>query len=504
MALRDHKADIIDKFNGLWDRDDVDSTPKDHFSDCENIQYYGINSFKTRYGIDPHQNVAGPLGNIVRVYNFITQLANTLLVLTYDGNIGKIYHVVDETTVHGPILTINGMTDFAFTPFAGRAYISPFTTFVVGGLNVEKGMASQFLYVYLGDGSPARKAAGNPPSGTVTVANGAAGHTDGGFKIFGVVFESDTGWLSAPAALTTFTTGDNLSVSFTNVPTSSQAWITKRHIVASINIVNFNGDLEGYPLFFIPGATINNNVGTTLSNISFYDADLLEDATHLFDNYSEIPAGASLSLYHNRLILLTPFTDINLGLVSTAGEPEAISQLDGFIVVTPDGNPLTNAQEMRDIMYVTKRNRTVAYVDNGDVPSNWSSSVIDLALGCGVHGIATVIDSGSTSVDYLIIATYRGICLFNGRFILPELSWKISGLWLRQDRNNFRKIQIVNDAINQILYIVMTDNRLLIGNYSNGLDPMKIRWTPWTFDIKVSTICLVNINDLIIGSEGTV
>jgi len=31
-----------------------------------------------------------------------------------------------------------------------------------------------------------------------------------------------------------------------------------------------------------------------LNNISFYDADLLDDASHLIDNYSTIPAGACI------------------------------------------------------------------------------------------------------------------------------------------------------------------------------------------------------------------
>lgn len=501
MTLRGHKPVIIDKFNGLWDKDDPDNTPIDHFSACENIRYIG-SSFETRYGIDPHQNVVGPLGNVVRIYNYITQNKNTLIVLTYDGINGKIYHVTDSTTVAGPLLTIAGMTDFAFVPYAGRAYISPFTTFIIGGLNIEKGMQTQSLYVYKGDGTAARLAAGSTPAGTVTVANGAAGHTDGGLKLFGVVGETDTGFLSAPCAFAQFTTAPASSVSFTNVPVFTGAQWVKRHIVATISLTSFDGNLQGYTYFFIPGADINNNVATALANISFYDIDLLEDASHLLDNFATIPAGAGLSLYHNRLCLYTTFNDISLIYVSAAGEPEAISQLDGILALSPDGNPVTNAQELRDILYATKRDRTVAFVDNGDVPSSWSESVIDLALGSSVHGIATVIDSGSTSTDYLIIATYRGIFMFNGKYVMPELTDKIRGLWLRQSRNDFRKIQILNNSIDKVLYCILPDGRLLIGDYNNGLDPKNIRWAPWKFNINVNTIALVNINDLIIGSQG--
>lgn len=500
--MRDHQPIELSNFKGLWQRGDTEEVPSDHFSDCDNIRFVGSGSFATRFGIDRHQNVAVPLGKVVRIYNYITSQGSTLLALTWDGTDGKIYHVVDSTTVFGPILTIAGMIDFGFIPYAGRAYITPFKTYVQGGLNVEKGMENQFLYVYLGAGAPARKAGGNPPTGQVTVANGAVGNTDAGFHLFGVVFETDTGFLTAPAAFRGFTTSANLSVTFTTIPISLQSHITKRHIVATKKIVNYNGDTTGYQYFFIPGATLNDNVTTTLANISFFDIDLLEDASHLLDNYALIPAGVGLCIYHNRLCLYTTFTDISIVLVSEVGEPEAIDQIDGLLIVPPDGNPITNAQEMRDVLYVFKRVRTVSFVDNGGEPATWPLTAIDEALGCPVHGIATVIDSGASSVDYLMIATYQGITLFNGKYSQPELSWKIRELWFNLDRNIFRLISLLNDPINQILYCTTTDYRLLIGNYANGLDPQNVRWTPNSFDVKVNAVALVNIDQLIIAAEG--
>jgi hypothetical protein len=65
-------------------------------------------------------------------------------------------------------------------PYSGRAYITPFTTELVGSLNRERGLTGEFVYVYKGDGTAARKAAGNKPTVNVTVANGAAGFTDAG------------------------------------------------------------------------------------------------------------------------------------------------------------------------------------------------------------------------------------------------------------------------------------------------------------------------------------
>lgn len=499
--VRDHKPLEIPEFNGLWDKGEVEESPEDHFNDCENIRFVGIGAFATRYGIDWHQNVAVPLGDVVRQYNYVTQTENGLLVLTYDGVTGKIYHVQNPTTVF-LILTIVGMTDFAFVPYAGRAYISPFISVAAGDVNIEKGMSGEFLYVYKGDGTAARKAGGPVPAGTITVANGAAGFTDAGIHLFAVVGETDTGFLSQPVAFKDFTTAAAFSVSFSAVPVFSGSFWTKRHLVATKVIPTYNGNTTGYTYYFIPNATINDNIATTLSNISFFDADLLDDASHLLDNYSEIPAGAVLGLYHNRLLLATTFTDINLVLVSAEGEPEAISQIDGLLTVKLDSNPVTNLQEMRDVLYLFKRTKTVSYVDNDDVPSSWKPSDIDPALGTFVHGIATVADSGSANIDYLIIATHKGITLFNGTYIIPELSWKISSFWLEQDKLLVRYIQMVNDITNQILYCCLPDRRLLVGDYVKGLSPKSIRWVPWKFDVKVNTIALVNVDDIIIGAEG--
>jgi hypothetical protein len=556
-SMRDHQGIVLEKFNGLYSRGSTDTTPLDHFADCNNIKYIDDSSFRTRDGIGITQDVLVPLRNIKRIYNYPTQTGNTFVVLTntnailpnlsnfipnfddefnetnpiflkpnnqlfleedsIDSNvddhwltnyptsidtvIGNIYHVINPTLVYGPILSIYGMTDFAFLPYAGRGYISPFSTFDVGGLNVEKGLPNEFLYVYAGNGTPARQAAGQALAGALTIANGAAGHTDAGFHLFGFVSESISGYLSPPGAIGSFTTIAGNSVSFGTVPASGDPNVVKRHLVVTKVITGYNGNPNGYIFYFIPSAVINNNTDNFLNNVSFYDAELLADASHLFNNYSQIPAGAALSNYHNRLSLFAPYTDISIGLISSPGEPEAINQINGLIVVPLDGNPITNAQELRDVFYVFKRSRTVAFIDSGDVPSSWPMTVIDNALGTSVHGIATVLDSGSSNVDFLIIATYQGISLFNGRYITPELSWKIEAYWRLLSRADFRFIQIINAPIQKEIYIILPSRNLLVGNYSNGMDQMKIRWSPWSFVMGVNTVAIWNIDEIILGAD---
>jgi hypothetical protein len=471
----------------------------DHFTECNNLKFIGDNSFGSRDGIGLHQNVAVPLSNVLRIYNYPTTDENTLLVLISGGDI---YHVVDSTTVHGPILSIAGMTDFGFVPYAGRAYITPFFTELVGDLNRERGLQNNFLYVYKGDGTAARKAAGTAPTVAATVANGAVGYTDAGIHIFGYVFETDTGYLSAPGGLVAFTTSALLSLNFSTIAVSPSVSVTKRHLVASKVIQTYNGDVNGYQLYFIPNGTIAGNIVTVLNGVSFYDQDLLLDASHLSDNFSEIPAGVGLCTYHNRLVTYCTYDNVSVGYVSATGEPEAINQINGVLLFPPDGNPLTNATELRDVLYMFKRGRTGSFVDNGDEPATWPYSNVDNAMGTGVHGIATVLDSGSSNIDYLVVATFKGVTMFNGRYILPELTWKIQTTWLTQDfKNKNRVIQIVNDSVNQLLYIVMTDRTVMFGNYSNGFDPKSIRWCPWTFWVFVNSLALVNVNELILGCD---
>ncbi len=497
--MRDHTPVNLSNFQGLWQRGDPENTPLDHWENGSNVAFIG-NNFKTRPGLDVSQDVTIPLENIRRTYNYPTQDANTLLVLVENGANGEIYHIVNSTITYGPILTVAGMTDFAFVPYAGRAYLSPFGTFTQGDLNIQKGLQGESLYVYNGDGTASRKAAGiGATSAVLTIGNGT-GATDAGFHLFGIVFEYDTGYLSPPNQLTSFTTGAANGVSISAIETGSTN-VVKRHIVATKVINGYNGNTTGYQYFFIPDGEIPNNTDLFKNNITFFDADLLEDASYLLDNYTEIPAGAVLTIYNDKLILCATYNDISLGLASTRGEPEAISQIDGLIIFPLDGNPITNAQEIRDVLYVFKRSKTGAFVDNDEGASSWPFSMIDNALGTSVHGIATVLDSGSASIDFLIVCTYAGMQLFTGRYIAPELTFKIQDLWLQQERDYFRRIQIVNAPIQKEIYCVLPDGRLLVGNYANGMDSKNIRWITWNFSSYLNSVAIVNIDEVVLGME---
>jgi len=622
MAIRDHESIVIEDFNGLWARGGNDSCPIDHFIDCNNVAFIE-SGFETRPGIDTF--IAK--GNVLRIYNYKTQNEETLLILDTNGDI---YHAMLDPgdTVYGPILSIPTMTDFGFISYNGRAYISPFTTYTdSAGIKYQAGLQNEFVYVYKGDGTAARKAAGNPPTNGVgyesfkvfnspidgvitkgvhvvavlydgtdlalqvfpvvrapggkeiqltnipigpvgttsrliimthaidpkdyvadqdsytyyealtindnttisakisiddaslTVVKALPayptssallaentdtdGYADLGFHLIAVVYETDTGYLTAlgPENFAAVNVVDvTKAIKVTNIPVSPDSFVTKRHLVATRAIMNYNGDQEGYQFYFIPEGTLENNTDTELV-VSFYDADLLEDASHLIDNFSEIPAGVCLNTYHGRMVLTTTYTDISLCYLSAQGEPEAIDQVDGIVIVPLDGNPITNAQEFRDVLYLFKKTRTYPTVDNGDVPSLWPIYPLDQGIGASVHGVAAVLDSGGVNIDYLIVIDYSGVMVFNGTYARPELSWKIQDYWLSIERNDFKNIQIMNDSLNQILYITMPDKQMIIGDYRWGLNARDMKWAKWTFDIETTSIALIRTDSLVIGSD---
>jgi len=173
-------------------------------------------------------------------------------------------------------------------------------------------------------------------------------------------------------------------------------------------------------------------------------------------------------------------------LASFPGEPEAFDAITGLITLQADNQPITICQELRDVLYIFKSVKTFAVNDNGDVPSSWSVVTLDQGLGSCVHGIATVLDTGGTSIDYLIICNFSGMFVFTGTFQFPELSWKIADFWSSLTFVNFLNVECYNDSILKRIYTIMPDQDiLLMGDYQHGMEHMKLRWVPWTADILI-------------------
>jgi len=491
--MRDHQPIAFEQFNGFWDRGQDDSVPKDHFIEGLNVRYFE-SGYESRDGISPFIPRMNGTRAVVRMYTFNVASDG---IITLD-NAGNFYHVIPATNTSTLILSLPGVTDFTMAITNGRAYINPI------------GIAT-FLYVYNGNGTTAHKAGGNPPTnadGALAAANSGSGNVEAGIHIFGVVYETSSGFLTqiGPDFLPTVNAPGNNAVLLTSIPISPDPNVIARHIVASKFIVpaQYNGNTRGYELFFVPGGKISDNTTTSLS-VNFFDSQLLASAAGLLDIASSVANGTGLCLYHNRLVL-TGTPTINAARVSNPGEFEAFSNLDGFVQVQNDGLGLLNGQEYRDVLYLFKINETVAFTDNGNVPSSWPMSVIDEGLGAGIHGVCYIDTRQGMSSEYLLLENYTGIFMFNGTFIRSELSFKIRDYWLTVDQIDIaQNIEFYNDVYRQSIILNIPGlSLLLVGDYANGMTPEAMRWTKWTYSIIPRTITLFDkSNKLLIGSQNT-
>lgn len=480
--MRNHEPTVINNFNGLYHRGEAYNCPPDHFSDCNNIKFSDRSFEMPRDGIGPHS----PYKNVVRIYAF----NQSLLVLDIDGNI---YHTDRPPNSLSPILTGAG-SDFSFAKYANRAFLA-------SNKPVQ-------VYTY-GDAAGARNAAGFAPITAPGLAIGGAGNCEQGVHVLKVLYETDTGFLTGLSPGASVTLPDGTTAIDVTLPISPSPNVIKRHVVATLAIdpADFTGDVNSYQFFFIPNGTVNDNTSTT-TTVNFYDAELLEDASHLDDLFDEIPPCDGLNFYHQRLIAWDfggTGTKQSIVRVSNAGEPEAFNEIDGFITIPGDGTPVVYCQEQRDVLYIFKQTKTYAVTDNGDVPTSWPVQVIDQGIGTTRHGIGTIMDSGGVNVDMLLVADFTGVMVFSGTYQLPELTWKIRDSWPNVDRASFSRLQLIVESQNKFIYVVYPDGTMMVGDYNNGLNHKDIRWTPQTYGVKVTTVAILEeeIIRVIIGSKNT-
>jgi hypothetical protein len=492
----DHGAVVIDNFMGFYKRGDPEACPLDHFQDCNNIQYLTARGFRTRDGIDIYPAVSA---NVYRIYTYVKQDSESLLILDDTGNLFD----TGSPTPNTPILSLPGVgfKDFGFTSYAGRAYISPNNGFI--------GLLNQFVYVYKGDGvaTTARKAAGFGPTAAPVAADGAAGHVEKGYHVYAVVFETDTGFLTKMGPGVALNSAGGTEVDISSVQVSPDPAVIKRHIVATkaVDPTLFDGNLTGYQFFFVPGGTINDNSTTTIT-VNFYDEDLLEDASYLLDILEEIPAGLGLAQYHGRMVQFGEHPNQSLLRFSNEGEPESFDAVTGLVIFPLDGTTIQNGVEYRDVFYAFKISKTASITDNGGDPSSWPVVIIDNGLGTHPHGIATILDSNGINIDFLVIANISGLFVFNGFFQRPELSYKIKDYWdafatTLDLQLLFRFLQILDDTLTMSIYIVMPDGTMLYCNHQQGLDAKNVRWAPWTFDVSMTAVALINRSTIVLGAS---
>ena len=366
--------------------------------------------------------------------------------------------------------------------FNDRAYLSPH--------NGVTGLAGQFVYVYQGDGNPARVAAGNPPEGvTLSVEDSAiSGIMAPGQRLFAIAFETTSGFITQPGPepYRRHQTAGGLKTEVSNIPVGPAGTIA-RHVLASKPVQQpYDNNYDVVEMFFVPGGRIANNTETSIT-VDFYDADLVASADYLKDEMRTIPAVLGLSAYQGSLVGWAPNLEPSSVYVSKAGEPESISLIEGGIEVdSKAGGGVRNCVEFRGLLMIHKAQKSYMTQNNGSEPATWRVTKLDQGLGTEVFGVATILDEEGNSTDKYGICTRRGFIIYDGTFE-NNVTWKIDDLWKRINRTHFNKIQAVVDTINGYIFIIapldaaVLPNVLMYGDFTKGLDPKNIRWSTWTF-----------------------
>lgn len=473
--IQDHEPIQVSNFGGLYSRDSFyDSVPADHFIDALNVITFG-DELRTRFGFQKSFNLAN-----IRQYEVYKREgeADRAIILVSGGDLfDTTYSLVT------PILSLSDMTGFACLTFYNRLYISPH--------NGNKGLPGDFLYVYQGSGS-ARKAAGVKPSGGFNVGNSVtAGNVEEGLHILAVVYETDSGFVTppGPTAFPTITADGTHKLDIANIPVGPTG-TSKRRLLASRAIQDYNGDQDGYELFFVPDGTINDNT-TTILTINFYDAELQISADYLFDQLDEIPAGVFLCSYAGKLIIGGEDQNPSMARVSKNNEPESINELAGFIICDPfETEGLKSAVEFRNNLYLMKGNPGHTYTtkDNGYDASTWYCPATDNNVGADVNGIAQILDNRGANSKYFLVADTSGIFLYDGAYGDNPITWKIDNIWERINKAVINTLKIIVDPKAFLIYVIIpldsatSPNYILVGDYSNGIGADNIRWWLWNFN----------------------
>ena len=471
--IAEHEAKFINAFKGLFDRGQDDAVPMDHGIEAFNVAF-DTKEIRSRDGSTLDLSITGPL---LRVHTYEKSGEATRYLCLKDN--GSIY---DSTAPTTPILTIAAMIDFSCVVMFDRAYISPH--------NGDKGLPGEVVYVYEGAGI-ARPAGGAAPSTAPTVANSAtAGSIEVGIHLFAVAFETTSGFLTKYGPVAQLTAPGAKKAQLSNIPLGPSGTIA-RWIVATETLINYNGNPAQYEFFQIPGARIGDNFTTTLT-VEFFDASLVASAAYLLDLRSTCPAGVGLAIYKNSLIVCGEDAAPSRVRVSQVNQPEAFSDVDGYLDCYPkdNGGTVRACIEFRGQMIMFKSYRCYITQTNNNPAATWTVSSLDVAIGTECFGIQQVLDIEGQTTDRFLVASRRGLMLFDGTFG-DEITGKIYDLWARINRKAFNHVAVSIDPINSKIYVKVpldssvTCSHIFHADYDEGMDSAAIKWAVWRYPVNV-------------------
>lgn len=480
------KIKVLD-FEGWYDRGEEDSVLPPYLVSAQNV-IYEDKEVKTREGISLDKTYSN-LNGASTIVKFLKNPTEIIYVFSDATNIRRQDTDATILTGTGGTPAIRGLTAF------GRAY------FIVNLSN----STTAYLYVWTGTGN-ARKACGSAPTGaTLAAVTSGAGKIERGTHVFKVCFETDTGFITPPGntQFVAYVAAAGDSVDFSGIPTGP-AGTSKRHIIATRAILNYNNDHVNQEYFFVPNGTINDNTTTVLNNIDFYDADLVDSADFTLNQLSEVnavpsaqnegiwqtaPGGWGVTLYNKRLVVWKD----GILYISNPDEPESFDSLHGTVEIDDSTGHITDVADLRGSLYIYTETKTYITTDNGDFPDTWEVVCVDHSNGALDAGVAAAYEQSGNTIDYLVVANRNGIMLFTGVF-QSELTEKIRDKWRAQTiPPTYGGSRLAIDHHLKRIYAFYSEDAaditryIICGDYSRGLTPDKIRWSKWIFTSASST-----------------
>lgn len=371
--------------------------------------------------------------------------------------------------------------------FYGRGYFTLHDT-IIGSQN-EKVQVFE-------DGAASRDAAGlKPVSLMAGVLSGTPGNLGVGTYLIDVAYVTSSGFITRPSGTPiNVDTFGSASIDLTVIPTGP-ASTAKRQIVATkaITLGTYTGNPNDYEFFIVPNALIADNV-TTTHNLSFFDGNLIDTADILLDLLETIPCGVGIGEFNNRMIVWGEYANNSIVRLSYPGEPESFHATSGIIVVDPtESGGVTNCIGFNNQLYITKGTRVFIATDNGGDPSTWPVLLFDGGIGSETYGASQVLDSKGKHLNQFLIASRQGLFLFDGVVRTPELTFWVEDIWKDIDPTKFSKVQIFQNPFANQIYCLLPRNlgiyNILVGDYSEGLNPDTIKWFLWNAPVNnVNTI----------------
>lgn len=497
----DQKAIVIPgpDCDGLWDRGvsgfGPNTVPKTGFTSSKQIRYLP-GGFRTRQGyttVATQVNWASPR----QIIQYAANEISGFIIL----NAGQVFDSASPTPNTAILTPLNfSNTYISIICIFGKIFITEHDL----NAGIQNTGATTRVYIYTpGSGIQARPAAGiNAQLAACNfVSSATAGNVTQGLHIFGVAFESDSGFITplgfvegspGTSSVASFTlTLTNRSVDITGIPLGPTGTV-KRHILASKVVTGYSGNPTDYEIFFV--AEVAGNVSTTLT-FNFTDESLVDSADYLYSELGQIPPALGFCWYSNRLInygerYYGALFEIGPSVlrVSSPGQPESFDVATGVVEVFKDDGEfgVYNCFEQDGLLVICKLNKTYVTRDNGGDPNTWEVATVDYSIGSIVFGVTKALNTtGATRTGKTITLSKTGVQLFQGQYLENPLSWKIGRRWKELvAQANYKLFQILDVPTAQLFLISVKDTTYnqfywLVGDYSRGLDWQNIRWSEW-------------------------